>query len=319
MAQFKTNHSKGSAAGGGAIKVGLFVAILGILFWAFNKFSGGEGDLSDAMEKAGEVLGGNNDADQSDDSEALLPDVADFYLPSSTTGEVIKHKYFALSYSEEHEQAEWVAYELTRKSLKAPNVKRSGNFRPDPRVRKASASKRDYKGSGYDRGHLVPAGDMAFSNLSMSETFFMSNMSPQIRNFNSGVWRELEENVRDWGMKFGHLYIVTGPVLSRGIRDQIGGNDVSVPDEYFKVIMDLTEPEIKAIGFLIPNEVSTKHLSEYAVPINQIEDITGINFFANLIEDNREEEILEDMNDIQLWPISSRRYEQRVDKWNRQQ
>jgi len=319
MAKFKTNHSKSESGSGMIAKVGIFAVILGALFWGFNKFSGGEGDFSDAIEQAEEMLG----SDESEiaepgagPGEPALPEITDDFLPTSTTGEVIKHSYYALSYSERHEQAEWVAYELTRESLYIPNVERTGNFRPDPKVRKASASIRDYKGSGYDRGHLVPAGDMAFSRDAMSETFYMSNMSPQIRNFNSGVWRELEENIRDWGKKFKHLYIVTGPVLTEGIRDQIGGNDVSVPELYYKVLLDLSEPEIKAIAFLIPNEVSTKHLSEFAVSINRVEELTGIDFFPKLLRDGEEEE-LESMNDIRLWPINSSRYDQRVDKWNK--
>lgn len=298
------------------VKVGLFVVILGALFWVFNQFTGGEQDFSEAIEQAENVLSGKEPTPNDGPKAPQDAELPDYILPTSTTGQVIKHTHYALSYSEEHEQAEWVAYELTRDQLYIPNVERSGNFRPDPKVRKASASTRDYRNSGYDRGHLAPAGDMAFSEKAMSESFYMSNMSPQIRNFNSGVWRELEENVRDWGKKFTHLYIATGPVLTRGVRDQIGGNKVSVPDEYYKVILDITEPEFKAIGFLIPNEVSTQPLHEYAVSIDKIEQLTGIDFFPELL-DGQEEEAMEQTFNIDLWPISSKRYQRRLDSWNR--
>ncbi|MEL6638948.1 MAG: DNA/RNA non-specific endonuclease, partial [Bacteroidota bacterium] len=230
MTKLRRNHeSQRSAAGGMIARVGIFSLLAGGLFWIFNQFGGSEPAGSPAVETDPTSFEEN-------------------FLPSSSTGEVIHHTYYSLSYSEAHEQAEWVAYELSKKDLLVPNVERTGDFRPDPRVRKASASTRDYSGSGYDRGHLAPAGDMAFSREAMSESFYMSNMSPQIRNFNGGAWRELEETVRDWTYEFGRLYVITGPVLSRGIREKIGDNGVSVPDEYFKVILDAESEVPKAIA-----------------------------------------------------------------------
>lgn len=313
MAKFRQNHTKQqAAAGGGMVKIGLFAVILAVLFWAFNQFSGNPVSFEEAIENADDLFTEENDGP----AGPAIPSVPENIFPTSTTGEIIKHEFFALSYVEEHEQAEWVAYELTKENILVPNVKRTNNFRPDPKVRKASASDRDYRGSGYSRGHLAPAGDMAFSEEAMSQSFFMSNMSPQIINFNGGAWRELEECVRDWAYEFGRVYVVTGPVLTRGIREQIGGNEVSVPDEYYKVILDLEEPEIKAIGFLMPNEISTKRLEEYAVSIDEIEAITGIDFFPDLLDDRLEEE-LEKQNDPSLWPMDLERYEERVKHWNR--
>lgn len=312
MAKLRQNHSKQSAAGGGMVKVGLFAVILGGLFWAFNQFSGNPVTFEEAIENTDDLF--------TEESEGpagpAIPSVPEAVFPTSSTGEIIKHEFFALSYSEKHEQAEWAAYELTRENIMAPNVKRTNNFRPDPNVRKASASDRDYRGSGYSRGHLVPAGDMAFSEEAMSQTFYMSNMSPQIINFNGGAWRELEECVRDWAYKFKRVYVVTGPVLTRGIREQIGGNEVSVPDEFYKVILDLDEPEVKAIGFLMPNELSTKPLEEYITSVDEIEAITGIDFFSNLL-DERLEANLESRYNATLWPTDSKRYQKRVDNWNR--
>ena len=289
---------------GSAVKVGLFAAIIGGLFWVFNTFFGG----SETTEKEAQVQ---------TQKKNTTPDAQEYdFYPTSTTGEIVRHKYYTLSYDEKHEQAEWVAYALKRETLNKNWVNRSNNFRPDPFVRKASASDRDYRGSGYDRGHLVPAGDMAFADDAMSETFYMSNMSPQIRNFNGGIWRELEENVRDWARKFKEIYVISGPVLTKGIRDRIGGNQVSVPDQFYKVILDATDPEIKAIAFLIPNEKSVKRLEEYALTINEVEAITNIDFFHNLIEDDWEEE-LEGTFDIELWPRSEKRYRERVEEWNK--
>jgi endonuclease G len=283
------------------------VVILGGLFFVFNRFSGGNENLSEAFEKAENLFGSNSE------SRSISPNR---FLPSTTTGEVIERTYYAFSYSEEHEQAEWIAYELSRENLKLPNVKRTGDFRPDPKVRKASASTRDYTRSGYDRGHLAPAGDMAFSVEAMSESFYMSNISPQIKNFNGGIWRELEENVRNWAMRFDKIYVVTGPVLTRGIRERIGSNEVAVPDEFYKVILDFTEPEIKGIAFIIPNEISNNRAEDYAVSIDRIEEITGIDFFYELFDEQQEEEI-ENAFDLSLWDFDDKRYELRVNSWNK--
>ncbi len=321
MAKFRTNHNKAGASSGGGmiVKVGIFVVILGGLYWAFNQFSGSGGTLDEAIEKAEDVLSNKTPTKSKPNTQPGapgLPTVPDNMLPTSTTGEVIQHEFYALSYSEPHEQPEWVAYELTRESLIIPNVDRTGNFRPDPKVRKASASDRDYRGSGYDRGHMVPAGDMAFSEKAMSQTFYMSNMSPQIRNFNGGIWRELEENIRDWAYKNKHLYIVSGPVLKGYIREQIGPNKVSVPDKYYKVILDYTEPEAKAIAFLMSNEISYQPLQRYATTIDAVEAATGIDFFHNLLPDDVEER-LESTYDTNKWPLNQKKFQLRTDQWNK--
>lgn len=313
MAKFRQNHTKQSnASGGGMIKIGLFAVILAALFWVFNQFSGTPQTLQEAIENADDLFSTESDGPKG----PSIPSVSEKIFPTSNTGEIVKHEFYALSYSEEHEQAEWVAYELTRENIQAKNVKRTNNFRPDPKVRKASASDRDYRGSGYSRGHLAPAGDMAFSEEAMSQSFYMSNMSPQIINFNGGAWRELEECVRDWAYKFKRVYVATGPVLTRGIRETIGDNRVSVPDEYYKVIVDIDDPEIKAIAFLMPNEKSTKPLMEYAVSIDEIEEITGIDFFPKLLDDRLEAK-LESQFDTDLWPTSEKRYQQRLKHWNK--
>ncbi len=310
MAKFRTNHSRNRRAdsGGMVFKAGLFVLLIGGLFYVFNRFTGGTKNLSESIEKVENMLRNGSDANTPD------PEI---FLPTSTTGEIIRRSYFTLSYVEEHEQAEWVAYELTREKLAMPNVNRTGDFRPDPKVRKASASPKDYTGTGYDRGHLAPAGDMAFSTEAMSESFYMTNISPQIKNFNGGIWRELEELTRDWAREFDRLYVVTGPVLAQNIREKIGENNVSVPDEFYKVILDISSPDIKGIGFIMPNEISNKKVQDYAVTIDKVEEATGIDFFYQLFDDEPEEQI-ESSLDISLWKFNDKKYELRVRSWNTQ-
>ena len=175
------------------------------------------------------------------------------YLPAIGEGDqIVVHTGFTLSYSEPHEQAEWVAYVVTAERLKGA-VKRTNNFRIDPAVLTGSAVLGDYKGSGYDRGHLAPAASMAWSKEAMSESFFLSNMSPQKPGFNRGIWKKLEEAVRDMAHQHGTVVVVTGPVLEEGLLE-IGPSGLDIPRAYYKVVLDVTEPTIEGIAFVLPNE-----------------------------------------------------------------
>lgn len=305
MAKFKSNHAKGDRGGSGMItKVGIFSMILGALYFVFNKFSGGQ-----SVEPEFPIEEDVSNLESTEKGEI-------YYLPTSSTGDIITHRHYALSYSEEHELPEWVAYELTRDRLKTEWVQRTNDFRPDPKISTGSATPQDYKRSGYDRGHLAPAADMAFSEEAMSQSFYMSNMCPQVRGFNVGVWRELEELTRDWAKKFRHLYVVTGPVLNKPYIDWIGQNEVAVPHAFYKVLLDLSEPELKGIAWIIPNEVTEMPLTKYATTIDEVEELTGIDFFAELMDEKLEAE-LEGNFDNDLWKLNPKKYELRVEKWNK--
>jgi endonuclease G len=212
-------------------------------------------------------------------SSALLND-QDFFLPTTTTGVIVHHQYYTLSYAEEHEQAEWVAYELKKSDIIYSNHKRP-YFIDDPKVNTGSASWKNYIRSGYDRGHLCPAGDRRFSKKAFDETFYTSNISPQRNDFNSGLWNRLEQKTRYWAKKYDGLYVVTGGVLSPSLKS-IGKEDVSVPEYFYKVLIDKSSGEYKAIGFLVPHKESDNALYTYVVPIDKIEKMTGIDFFPKL-------------------------------------
>ena len=228
------------------------------------------------------------------------------FLPEiNNQDDIIEHFAYTLNYSEKHEQATWVAYTLT--SLHAMgNIDRTDDFRPDVKVNTGSASLSDYEGTGYDRGHLAPAGDMKWSYEAMSESFYMSNMSPQVPGFNRGVWMKLESTVRNWAIDNGEINIVTGPVLTEEYRT-IGSNQVSIPKYYYKVILYYSELEIKGIGFILPNQKSSKPLESYAVTIDEVEYRTGIDFYPSL-PDKIELQIESSIN-VSKWSF-------RVGKWN---
>lgn len=226
-----------------------------------------------------------------------VTDLPSYLIPSSTTGEIVIHDHFMLSYSEPYEQAEWVAYLLKKSHLTYDDRKRP-YFIEDPKVRTKSADWRNYKGSGYDRGHLCPAGDRRFSEYAYNETFYTSNISPQDRDFNAGVWNRLEIKVRQWAKKYGDLYVITGGVLEEGL-EEIGEEDVDVPRYYYKIIAKGDQKNLKVIAFLIPNYESQEPLHHFVVPIDKVEKVTGLDFFQMLPDD--EEAILESQSSLAGW------------------
>ncbi|MBM3163998.1 MAG: DNA/RNA non-specific endonuclease [Bacteroidetes bacterium] len=193
---------------------------------------------------------------------------------------VIRHKAYSFQYSESHEQAYWIGYELTKKETEKA-FDRTDDFIPDPLVVSGSATQADYAGSGYDRGHLAPAADMGWSRKSMEESFYFSNISPQAPSFNRGIWKRLEEQVRSWAIVYDSIYVVTGPVLKAGLPT-IGPNKVSVPEYYYKVILDNTGKDKKAIGFLMANVAGKGTLESFAVSVDRVEKETDIDFFNKL-------------------------------------
>ena len=212
---------------------------------------------------------------------------------------VVKHLGYTLCYEEKFEQAKWVAYRLTAGMCNNNDEERKDDFREDKFIKTGSALPEDYKKTGYDRGHLCPAGDMAWSEIAMSESFYMSNMSPQNPQFNRGIWKKLESQVREWAKKEEELYIVTAGVLEKGLPTIGEKNKVAVPKLYYKVILDVKGDEKKAIAFVMPNAGSKESIFDYAVSIDSVERLTQINFFPSLpdvLENNLESKI-----NVELW------------------
>ena len=219
-------------------------------------------------------------------------------IPKTKNSEkIISHTGYSLLYNEKYKQANWVAYELTKEETNKI-FERSNKFISDPQVKSLNAFNKDYAGSGYDKGHLAPAADMGWSASSMTESFYYSNMSPQQQGFNRGIWKKLEELVRTWAIENKAVYVVTGPVLSKGLQT-IGYNKIAIPNYYYKVILDYQNPNIKAIGFILPNESSKSSLQNYAVSIDSVEKVTGIDFFY-LLKD-QEENLIEKELCINCW------------------
>lgn len=213
---------------------------------------------------------------------------------------VVDRDGFALGYSEQHEQAAWVAYKLLSTELTGPH-RRTNNYRVDPQILTESAALSDYRGSGFDQGHLAPAADMAWSYVAMSESFFLSNMSPQVPGFNRGIWKRLESTVRNFAANCNEIYIVTGPIMEPDLFT-IGENCVSVPKRYYKVVLDYYPPELKAIGFIVPNMKSSVDLQRFAISVDEVENATGLDFFSR-IPDSLEDR-LESSMEVAAWEFT---------------
>ncbi|MFH0895607.1 MAG: DNA/RNA non-specific endonuclease [Bacteroidota bacterium] len=194
---------------------------------------------------------------------------------------IINHTFFSLAYDESSEQALWVSYTLTDEMTNKNADRDDCTFKTDPLL-STGVNPSDYAKSGYDRGHLCPAADMSFDIQALTETFYMSNMSPQEPGFNRGIWKKLEETVRSWATRDNEIIIASGGSL-KYTKGTIGNkHKISIPTYFYKVILDYQEPEIKAIAFVLRNESSSMPLHTFAVSVDSVEKMTGIDFFCNL-------------------------------------
>ena len=222
----------------------------------------------------------------------------EYFLPAaSPQGKLIRHGAYILQFDERRGQADWVIYELTDRRATG-TLPISGTFRADPDVRTGAVAPDAYKGSGFERGQLVPPGDMRWSNSALAESFYMSVVSPMKPSFRKGLWAQIETLGRKWAATEGSVYIVAGPVL-KGPMDTSGKAPVPAPQLFFRIFLDMQEPGIKGIGFLLPVDGREKDVMRYAVPIDSVEAATGIDFFPSL-PDNFENAI-EGTVDIPRW------------------
>jgi endonuclease G len=215
-------------------------------------------------------------------------------MPEEKQGQIIQRTGYTLAYDAKNKTPQWVAWELTDEETRGKE-ERTNDFQPDPEVIGTKVVTYDYSGSGYDRGHMAPAGDMKWSKQAMQESFYMTNICPQDHNLNTEDWNDLEMKSREWARRYGKVHIVCGPIY-KGIRNEyIGEHRVKVPDAFFKVILIDDARKSYALGFLFENKAGERPLKEYLVSVDEIERITGMDFFSvlpNNLEDRWEAETL---------------------------
>lgn len=208
-------------------------------------------------------------------------------LPAITSSDslLIEHTGFTLSYNLDTNCPNWVAWDLTEEEAYATQFKRSNDFRGDAMIPPLyRVEGYDYKQTGFDRGHMCPAGDMKWNADAMSDCFLMSNICPQIPVLNQQWWEHLESACRRWASQEGCVYICCGPIYDKQSEARYIGDEVTirVPDAFFKVVVSLRQGKEKGIGFYYKNNDSRQTMESAVLSIDQVEELTGYDFFAAL-------------------------------------
>lgn len=212
----------------------------------------------------------------------------------------IVHSGFELLFNENTRIPEWAAYELTAEEVPG-TAPRGRHFDIDPDVRGIQANNDDYRNSGWDRGHMVPAGDMKLDDQMMRESFYFSNICPQNRNLNGGDWKTLEVLCRIYAQKYGKIFIVCGPIVGNNMFGRLGPHQVVIPDAFYKVLLVETKSGYESIGFIMNNEAGHKPLITYVKTVDEVEEITGLDFFS-LLPDKVERRV-ESTYNLSIWNL----------------
>lgn len=212
--------------------------------------------------------------------------------------QLVSHKAYSLSFNKDYKVPNWVFYELTRDEIKG-TLERSNNFQEDPNIKHKDASHlEDYRRSGWDRGHMAPSMDMNWDPEVLDESYFLSNMCPQGHDFNSGIWLDLEHQVRYWAKRDSAICVVCGPVLPKSKDAKIrtlGDSKVLIPDYFYKIVFAPFADRPRAIAFVMPNHQEDAKISSYAVTVDSVENLTGIDFFP-VLPDVLEEKVESSFN-----------------------
>ena len=221
---------------------------------------------------------------EGNDSETSLPDsivsMLMVTMPDSIESQLLTRKAYITSYNQRLKQPNWVAWHLTAEHTEGP-YHRMRNFHEDEEVPTPRAMLEDYRGSGWSRGHMCPAGDNKWDGKAMYESFALTNVCPQDANLNSGLWNSIEIDCRRWARKYGDVYIVCGPIFLNKEHETIGRNTVTVPEAFFKVVLCMNGKP-KGMGVVVRNNDGTKKRDLYYNSIDQVERITGMDFFSAL-------------------------------------
>ena len=220
--------------------------------------------------------------DSEKDYESInLEELTEVITPGLDDGLLLEYPGYKVFFSNIHHQPYYSTWILTPEHVRNTEFSRSNSFRADPDVEN-SAQLSDYKYSGYDRGHIAPSADFRYSQEAQDASFFLTNMSPQLSSLNSGAWNNLEEQCRKWALRDSTLVIVAGPVLSDYLTESIGESHVTIPDRFFKVVYAPFANPPRAIGFVMPNQYVQGGVQATAMSVDNVEAITGYDFFSAL-------------------------------------
>ena len=239
------------------------------------------------------------------DKSAPITDDLPYELPrlnNHQPEQVIEHLGYTVSYNPKWLVPNWVAYELTN-SETFGEQERSNHFKPDPLVKGDPVVTSDYSKSGYDRGHMAPAADMKWSEQAMRESFYMTNICPQIHSLNAGDWKDLEELARDWAQRYEKIYIACGPIMEADYQTIGKTHSIAVPSAFYKVFLrKICNGGWTSIGFVMPNKAGNRPLMTYMFTVDEVEVQTGLDVFYNL-PDSIESQV-ENTYSVSDWTLS---------------
>ena len=222
--------------------------------------------------------------------------LTDVKLPSGMKNVVCHYSGFTSYFNPETHIPNCVAYEIIE-SETTGDEPRKKSFEADHTI-DGCAESSDYRNSGYDRGHMAPAADMKWSKVAMEESFLMTNICPQAKSLNSGIWHRLEQRVREWATRDSSIIVVCGPIFTPGKPvEQIGEIGVAVPHRFFKALY--APGRNIGIAFIFDNDKVKGELRKYAVTIDSVERETGLDLFYNLPDDIENE--VENQCNYKLW------------------
>lgn len=201
-------------------------------------------------------------------------------LPSDLAQQIKEYTGFVVNFNKDNHTPNYVAWELLASEV-GGSVDRSDDFWQDTELEGCPAH-RDYTGSGYDRGHMCPAADQKWSVQAMHDSFVMANMCPQLHSINAGAWETLETKERTWAKRDGAVVIIAGPIYEATDTKRIGSIGVRVPSAFFKVLYALEVKEPRAIAFVYPNMNAPGNMQDYAMSVDDLEEILGYDFYPAL-------------------------------------
>ena len=201
--------------------------------------------------------------------------------------QLVDRTFFVLCYDSARKVPSWTAHEI------APHRSPAYTLHPRYFRQDTAARNSDYRGSGYSRGHMVPAEDLAWSDEAIRSTYVLSNAAPQLQCVNAGVWRELEIAVRELAARADATYVFTGPIFAASDVETIGPGEVGVPTHTFKVVLTIDDGRKSMYAAIVPNAASARRrsLDEFTTTVDEVERLTGLDFFTAL--DDGEERRLE--------------------------
>lgn len=242
---------------------------------------------SQAIDRLAQEAGLDIQAEADGKAAAAVEAPAGVEIPAPLTDrkeQILRRTAYTASYNSDTRLPNWVAWQLTAEHTSGPHKRGGIDFAEDEDVPEPRATDWDYYRSGYDRGHLCPSADNKWSEAAQRESFLFTNICPQNHSLNAGDWNEMEQQCRRWAKELGSIYIVSGPILYKSKHKTIGKNKVVVPEAFFKVVL-CTEGEPKAIGFIYKNQPGNRPKGDYVNSVDEVERITGIDFFPALPDD----------------------------------